>query len=266
VTGKVLPVIVPAYFGGSALDLCLKSIERQDVEGAEAFVHDNSAENLYFTAAINLGLRKYAFRDDVEFVFILNQDAVLQPDALCNLVRFMNANPTCGIGCPLQVAKDDPDRVTFAGGEKLWPWGHHYAGRLRDFTAPRRVAWASGAAMMLRVDMVREIGLLDGNFRQIGSDSDYSFTARSRGWDLWLVPDSVVEHNPGTSLDSGPNYELEIVKCMDVLYFASKWLTGGLYRQMSVDGQQMTPVAVEVEIGKLQTALSWLKEKARVAG
>lgn len=262
---KALPVVVPAYFGGAELEVCLASVERQGFPGLEVFVHDNSVENLYYTAAVNLGLRKYAFRDDVAYVFVLNQDAVLQPDAVRNLVRFMDANPGCGIGCPVQVAKDDPDRVTYGGGEKLFPWGHHYAGKLRDFAAPRRVYWASGAAMMLRTEMVRETGLLDRNLRHIGSDSDLSLTARARGWEAWLVPDAVVRHAPGSSLDSGANRELEIVKLTDLLYFAAKWLTGGLYRQMSVDGALMTPSAVAEEIGKLQASLSMLRGEKQAA-
>lgn len=256
---KVLPVIVPAFFGGSELEACLRSIAQQKFDGAEPFVHDNTIHNLYFTAAVNLGLRKYAFRDDVEYLFLLNQDAVMQPGALGRLADFMNSNPACGIACPFQVAKDDPDRVTFAGGEKLFPCGYHYAGKRSDFPVPRRILWASGAAMMLRAEMIREIGVLDRNLRHICSDSDYSLTARSRGWELWLVPDAVVEHTSGTSLHSGPNRELDVVKCSDLLHFAAKWLEGGLYRQLSVDGGLLTPTVVEEEVGKLRTALQHLK-------
>jgi hypothetical protein len=263
---RILPVIVPAYFGGADLEACLASVERQGFPGLETFVHDNSAENLYYTAAVNLALRKYAFRDDVEYVFVLNQDAALEPESVHNLVRFMDANPRCGIGCPVQVARDDPDRVTFGGGEKLFPWGHHYAGTRRDFAEPRRIYWASGAAMMLRTEMLREIGLLDRNLRHIGSDSDLSLTARSRGWESWLVPDAVVRHAPGSSLDSGANRELEIVKLTDLLYFAAKWLTGQLYRDMSVDGAQMTADAVAEEIRKLQAGLSMLRGQRQDAG
>lgn len=62
------------------------------------------------------------------------------------------------------------------------------------------------------------------------------------------MPDAVVRHSPGTSLHSGTNLALEIVKYEDVLHFASKWLTGDVYRQLSLDGAQMTPAAVEREV------------------
>ncbi len=105
--------------------------------------------------------------------------------------------------------------------------------------------------MLLRKSMIQEIGVLDGNYTFIASDSDYSFTARARGWEIWLVSQSAVVHECGAS-SCCSNPEIERLKLQDIIYFGRKWIAGDLYRHLAFR-EERNGVA---EVNKILTDLS----------
>jgi GT2 family glycosyltransferase len=90
--------------------------------------------------------------------------------------------------------------------------------------------------MLIRRNMVEEIGFLDKNMKFICSDSDYSFTARSRGWQVHVVPSARCEHTLGSSSHRSVG-EIDKIKIEDVIYFYEKWISGDLYCRISYEGE-----------------------------
>jgi GT2 family glycosyltransferase len=172
-------------------------------------------------------------------MIVLNQDMYLESNAAEEMVKFMEAHPKCGIGAPLQLDSGNPDYVIFGGGLEAFPFGRHQHGHLWEFTEDTEIPWANGACMILRKEMVREIGLLDENLVLIGSDSDYSFTARSRGWEVWRISGARGVHERGVS-GAVPDDKLDMLKVSDMLYFGRKWLTGHLYKGLAHEGEKYT--------------------------
>ncbi|MDB5801560.1 MAG: putative glycosyltransferase [Rhodocyclales bacterium] len=234
---NLIPIVIPYYKAPEKLKKCLGHIKAQLYSSIETFVRDNSEDNIYYTAAVNEGLLKYAFRDDVQYILVLNQDAYLEPDAVEMLVQFMDEQPDCGIGCPLQV--DSNWSVTWGGSLNAFPAGKHKGGDISNFTEPAACYWANGACMMIRTSVIKEIGVFDKNMRFICSDSDFSFTARSRGWHVCVVPSAICEHSPGAA-GSLSNTPLEIIKLGDIQYFLKKWLSADLYKELALEGPELT--------------------------
>ena len=230
-------IVIPYFRNREALDKCLEHLKAQTLQDHEVFVRDNSEDNILFTAAVNEGLEHFVFKRSAEYVLVLNQDAYLEPDALANLYRFMEANPGCGIAGAIQVKQDWS--VFWAGGLAAFPRGKHKQGELGEFLQPAETYWANGACMMIRNAVVREIGLFDKNMRFICSDADYSFTARARGWTICVVPDAICQHEAGDS-GSARIAELELVKHQDLLYFYGKWLDGAQFRSLALEGATLT--------------------------
>ncbi len=231
----MIPVIIPYYQQVAQLQQCLHSLRIQTVP-VEIFVRDNSQDNVYFTAAVNEGLRRYLENILVKYLIILNQDMYLFPEAVEVLCQFMEQHPRCGIAVPLQLHHQYPDYVICAGGLQAVPVGQHIQGPLSEFGEDRELVWGNGACMLLRKKMVQDIGLLDGNFKFIGSDSDYCFTARSRGWQVWCVAKAKGIHEVGQSAQRSDE-GLEQVKWQDMRYFVKKWLSGRLYQQLAFEGE-----------------------------
>lgn len=59
---------------------------------------------------------------------------------------------------------------------------------------PMPVDWVTGAAMMIRKEVLDEIGLLDDGYFLYFDEVDFCFRARQAGWPAYYVPDSVVVH------------------------------------------------------------------------
>ena len=237
------PVVIPFFRHRDKLDRCLAHLARQTVP-AEPVVIDNNTTNRYFTVAVNEGLKRCLASPSPYYV-ILNQDMYLAEDAIERLIAFLDSHPRCGIASPLQLSTQTPGHVDFAGATEAFPLGFYLNGPRESFREDREVHWAGGGCLMVRAEMVREIGLLDPNLRFLGSDADYCFTARSRGWSIWVAVEAAGLHDAGASKSVQPDPVLERIKLDDILYFASKWLTGELYRHLAFEGPTLDPERVQ---------------------
>lgn len=232
--------IVPAFRNPAQLARCRAHLDAQTVASRIAtYVRDNSIDNVLYTAAINEGLRHGLADRGVRYFLLLNQDCYLEPDAVERLVAHFDAAPGAGICAPIQLSPDDPNEVVWGGAHAAFPAGVHIGGPVRLFRAPAEVPWATGAAMMVRREVVEDIGLLDANLRMLCSDADYCFSARARGWRVMVVPTARCRHRFNGSSLGGAAEDVERAKNRDVAYFADKWITGELYRRLSAEGETM---------------------------
>lgn len=245
----MIPVIIPGYKNKNQFEKCITHLKNQTVE-VEIFIRDNTDDNVYFTAAINQGLKEYLVRD-CDYIVILNQDMYLEPNSIEQMVRFMDLHPQCGIGTPLQLHNENPDYVVCAGCLEAFPFGKHIHGPISEFTEDEQIFWGNGGCMIFRKEMIQQIGLLDKNFVFIGSDSDYCFTARSRGWQVWRIAAARGIHECGAS-GALPDKDIEILKITDMLYFARKWLTGELYKELAYEGKRFRTETIDEVMSKLK--------------
>ena len=68
-------------------------------------------------------------------------------------------------------------------------------------TEPVLADWMLGGFLLLRREMLDEIGGLDEGFRLYGEDIDLSYRAQKAGWERWLVPSAVVQHRYDRVID-----------------------------------------------------------------
>jgi GT2 family glycosyltransferase len=251
----MIPVLIPSYKKEDQLEKCIAHLRNQTVE-VEIFVRDNSQDNVYFTAAVNEGIKRY-LGEDCKYMVILNQDMYLEPGAVEEMVKFMDSHPQCGIGAPLQLYSEDPKYVVCGGCLEAFPFGKHQQGHVSEFTEDKEIFWGNGACMVLRKEMIQEIGLLDKNLKFIGSDSDYCFTARSKGWQVWRIVRARGVHDYGAS-GAGADAEIDMLKIDDMIYFGEKWLTGDLYRKLSSEGKNCNAEVVDTIMAQLERAKSEL--------
>jgi GT2 family glycosyltransferase len=246
-----VPVIIPFFRARKKLEKCVDHLRRQTYSNVEIFVRDNSDDNIYFTAAVNEGLRKYIADPAVKHIAVLNQDAYLEPRAIATLVDFLERHDDAGVACPLQL--DESGEVTWGGSLQSFPVGVHRCDPLESYRVPFETPWGNGAALLIKTDVIKEVGLFDRNMRFICSDADFTLSARARGWKVFVVPEARCAHSLGGSAAGSP--DLEVIKLRDAIYFAQKWLSGGVYRSLAYEGSKITRTEVSIEIQRMQKAL-----------
>jgi len=225
----MIGIVIPFYKDNIALEKCLLHIKNQNIE-YKIYIKDNSEDNIYFTKAINKGIKEFL---DLEYICCLNQDAYLYDNCLNDIIDFMKSESKCGIAAP--ISYDNDRNITWAGSKTAFPFGEHVHEILDK--VPYKTYWSNGACMVFKTEMIKEIGILDENMEFICSDADYSFTARSRGWDVYCIPYASVTHELHNSITS--NKEVEYRKYLDSLYFYKKWINGQLYDEMSYENKKL---------------------------
>lgn len=254
-----IPVIIPHYRHPECLEKCRQHLLAQKGVKVEIFIRDNNQDNILYTAAINEGLKRFCYSPEVKYVLVLNQDAYLDPEVLKTLTDFMDANPQCGITSPLHINADRMT-VSWGGATRAFPFGGHRSDPLASYTSPFKSHWANGACMLIRTETVRESGLFDKNMRFICSDADFSFTARLRGWNIYVIPGPLCEHHLAASGESTED-ELTLIKLQDALYFGEKWVTGEVFRALAWEGQILTDLDIAREMQTRRQEILFLQQR-----
>jgi GT2 family glycosyltransferase len=157
--------------------------------------------NLGFTGGNNIGI-KWALDEGADYVFLLNNDTIVEPDALTALVQTAEAMPNYGLLGPVIHYYDRPEEVWFGGSsvDMLRGKADHSNEQAPPRDAPpQNIPWATGCAMLIRADIIRTLQGFDDRYFLYWEDVDLCFRIREQGYDLGLVPQSRIYHKVSRS-------------------------------------------------------------------
>jgi len=168
-----------------------------NLAGAEVELLRNEL-NLGFAGGHNIALRR-AVEEGYDYAWLVNSDAVAKPESLDRIVDLIDADPRCGAVSPLILARDDENVIDFCGARHDWAAMASVSSKSVEETRrmerdyPREM-WLMGAALMLRVQALREVGLLDDAYFAYYEDNDISARLSAKGWLCRMAFDAVVLH------------------------------------------------------------------------
>jgi GT2 family glycosyltransferase len=155
------------------------------------------SDNQGYAGNNNWGIRA-ALALGAAWVLVLNEDTVLAPECLEALMRAGEADGRIGMVGPLLYHHSDPRRIQSAGGVLTKRWKLSHAGfnalDAGQYSTEREVDWLSGCAVMVRRQVMDEIGLLDERFFIYWEEVDWCLRARGRGWRLVHTPQAKLWH------------------------------------------------------------------------
>lgn len=157
--------------------------------------------NLGFAAGCNVGMR-HALEEGFEYVLLINNDTVVDPAFLSALVDEAQRTPDAAILSPKIYFFDAPDRFWWAGGAfSLWVGIARHVGRKQvdagQFDLPGPIDWATGCALLVKCEALRQVGLFDERLFGNGEDLDISLRMRRVGYRIWFVPQAKIWHKEG---------------------------------------------------------------------
>jgi GT2 family glycosyltransferase len=224
-----LSVVIVSWNTRALLLQCLESIFTFPPECAiEIFVVDNASsdgsadivrqrfpqvelivnrENLGFAHANNQAL----CRCHGEAILLLNPDTEIKPGAFQAMLAFLRENPGAGAVGPLVLNPDgtlqhscSPTPTLFRETLRLLhlpgmrPDGY-YPMQHWDRIAPREVDVLLGAGILLRHDVLNQIGLLDEDYFIYSEEVDLCSRLKNNGWKIYWVPAAQIIHYGGQS-------------------------------------------------------------------
>lgn len=185
--------------------------DRQQAETVEGsaesgrFVIIQTGENLGYAGGNNVGIRYALARGDCGYVWILNNDTVVEPEALSALVKCLGQDERIGAAGSRLIYYHSPGIVQAKGGSRLYPMqgntvavGEGEPDKPFDGEPPR-IDYACGASVIVREDVLLSVGLMNEDYFLYWEDVDWGQRMRLAGYSIVPCNSSRVLHKEGAS-------------------------------------------------------------------
>lgn len=227
----LLTIILVNWNGAELLPNCLESLARvmPALPPTETIIIDNAStdhsisiirqkfpwvrllqnsHNVGFAKANNQAIQQ----SQGDYILLLNTDTILLSHSLPPLLELMHQNPQIGIIGPTLL---NPDH-TFQSSACRFPtllncalqllglspliYGAYFpSATLEASQIPQPTQWVSGACLLVRREMIEQIGLLDEQFFMYMEEVDWCYRTQQAGWQVYHQPHAQIIHLGGGS-------------------------------------------------------------------
>lgn len=197
-----------------------------------------SEQNLGFAGGNNIGLR-YMLSRAFDYAWLLNNDTVMEPDAIQELVAYMEqaGNDNIGIAGSKLRLYHRPDTLQGLGAVF-----NPYNGKSRIIGAQQvdkgqfdnqtdGITYAIGAAMFVSRNFLEAVGLMSEEYFLYNEENDWSARAHQAGWKVGIAVKSIVYHKQGASTGNSPKKSKLQIKALQYKYRGKILLYEKYYRR-----------------------------------
>jgi GT2 family glycosyltransferase len=203
-----------------------------------------NTENVGYPSANNQGLAAFGFQKSQtpnpksqmpRFALLLNPDTELPPEALAQMLDFMDERPDVGVAGPKLVLLDgsldlacrrslpSPEVCLYkmTGLSRLFPHSQRFGQYNLTYLDPDQVAEVGsvvGAFMLVRAEAIADVGLMDGQFFMYGEDLDWACRIKAAGWKVYYNPAVTVLHVKRAASRHSSRAQIEFYRAMDIFY------------------------------------------------
>lgn len=220
-------VLVLAYNNYEDTSECLRSLLNVDYPNLSFWLVDNGSHeemaqriavtfpsvrvvrtgrNLGVAGGFNAGIIP-ALREGADYVFILNNDTVVERDVISNLVTQGKEDPRIGVLMPKILYYSDRQFIWSAGARyRRFPPAIVMIGlNQRDgpaYDVPRDLEYAPTCGLLISRKVFEEVGLFDDGYLFFYDDWDYSIRVRKAGYIIRYVPQARLYHKVSRTIRS----------------------------------------------------------------
>jgi len=234
-----LSIVIVNYNAKKYLEQCLGSIYKSSPQiNFELILIDNGSidnstfmvkekfpmvklienrKNEGFVKAVNKGIKLCK----AKYVLSLNNDTFIYQNSLGELLKFMNSHPEVGICGPKvlnsngtiqhQCKRGFPTISSafyyFLGLHKYFPKSKTFGHYLMTYLNPEEISEVdsvSGACLMVKREIIEQVGLLDEDYIMYGDDLDLCYRIKKIGLKVYYVPTAQIIHYGGVSSQKLP--------------------------------------------------------------
>ena len=259
---NMISIIIVSWNTASFLENCLNSIlANPPTSSSEIWVVDNASsddsprmvrekfpqvylvenrENVGFSRANNQAMQHCTGN----YVLLLNPDTLVASGALQSLVDFLDKHPEAGAAGPRILNPDGSLQVSSHPrptlSRELWRLLHldsisPYAMYPRikwETNQPQEVDVLSGACLLLRKEVLEQVGFLDEDYFIYSEEVDLCYRIQRAGWRMYWVPQAEVVHFGGQSTQQVPTEMFLHLYHSNIKYFRKHygWSAAQIYK------------------------------------
>lgn len=267
-------IVIPTFNSEEDIEECLKSIIAQNLDSALVVIVDNGSrdgtvavvsqkypsvkivqnpDNYGYAAGCSIGFDSF----DSDYVVFVNADTSARTNWIQEGISRIERDPSLAAFQPKILLYPDGGRINSRGNSAnflFFGWAEGYGDPDSSNAEMRRIAFASGAAVVYRTSCLKEIGCYDRSFFMYGEDLDLGLRLFISGFDTIYSSDVSIHHKYLFRQSPGKYFLLERNRLMSLLKIY-QWNT--LF--------WIAPAFIVAELGVIAKAIQekWIKEKMR---
>lgn len=187
-------------------------------------------DNLGFSGGNNVGIR-YALQEGAEYIWLLNNDTIVDEYSLASLIRVGDQDFSIGIIGSKILCYPEVDIIWCTWSKLSWKEGRatHVGMGERDlgqYDYVKNTDRVAGCSMLIKANLFNSIDMLDEKLFLFGEEVDLSFRAKKKGFSTVYVPESIVYHKESVSVRKMGNKSnlYNYYSTRNFLYLAKKLL------------------------------------------
>ncbi len=188
------------------LELTREQAESRTAACSSQLTLIQNGANIGFAAGNNVGLRYALGEPNCQFFWLLNNDTVVEPDALSAMVRLMQQRPEVGLCGSLSLSYYSPKEVQAQGGKPYCRWTarvHTPPLRLVEEldSQPAPMDFVNGASTLASRAFLERVGLMEESYFLYFEEMDWAMRAKGK-FQLGYTRESVIYHKEGATIGS----------------------------------------------------------------
>ena len=206
---------------------CLESLRKITYPNCEVIVVDNGSKgndahvleekfgdfvrlirndkNYGYTGGNNIGIRYVLDKSSPEYLLILNNDTIVAPDFLAQMIKVAKSESSIGIVGPKVNYYHFPNRIQSAGGKVNMRTGQASLIGVKEIDAgqynrQQEVDYVFGCCLLIKKEVIQKVGLFDESYFCYWDETDYCFRAREAGYKVVRIPEAKIWHKASIKL------------------------------------------------------------------
>ena len=149
-------------------------------------------KNRGVTGGENIGIEYILSERKTDYILLLNNDTVMNPDFLGELVKVGEGDEMIGIVGAVNYYYDKHEKVWFAGGKINFWNGKVYGVNVMDKV--KEVDYVSGSCFLIKKEVIEKVGMLDHEYFAYWEETDWCVRAHKSGYKVLYVPKAKIWH------------------------------------------------------------------------
>ena len=234
-------IVILNYNGQYDTIECIKSIRKSSYKHYKIVIVDNGSkdesvsilkrefpdvklieneENSGFGGGNNTGI-DYSLQRGVPYILLLNNDTVVEKDFLYHMIEAIEKDEKIGLVAPSIYYYNQPGRIWSAGGYISWIRGSGF--HLYRSNKDRFVSFVSGCCMLIKVEVMKRVGLFSEDYFLYLEDADYCRRVADANFKIRYVARSTIYHKAHSTV-GGKNSPSVLYYCYrNRLFFTKKY-------------------------------------------
>ena len=180
--------------------------------------------NIGFAAGHNVVIRQ-AMERKADYIWLLNNDAIVKPDTLAGLLHTISGDPACGVVSPLIYAHYNEKIIDFVGAVHCWSALSSHCAKDRSTAIALQKQhpadfFVYGTAPLFRLNALKMSGLLDESFFAYFEDDDICSRLSQLGWHARMAFNTEIRHGLVQSFyEERPPYYFYLMARNDLIFY-----------------------------------------------